>query len=134
MLAAIITLTADRKITRKHYIVPGGYEFVFRDRGHIRFDFKDSEREIDDDDGSKVNFFLRNLDFSVDESTKKLEEALLSDELVDIEEINVYTGEEGEDAEIHIESVNSFDFFIYKTNMNITIEFTPQILQKALEQ
>ena len=88
------TIQFDRPInTEKHYISPGGYEFVFSGK-KVRFDFLDYAGSVDKDSTS-LSFDVRNIDedYSEDMSTLNPTDLISLD---NIEEFFVYTGEDYE--------------------------------------
>ena len=92
-------LVMDREIEKnKHYISPGGYEFVFPTGEHVQFDFCTSYGYVNDDDMREVEFDLCDLDIdSFPEAIrliKLLEQCNTSD--IDIAEFYIYTGEDDE--------------------------------------
>ena len=109
-------LVMDREIKKdKHYISPGGYEFVFPTGEHVQFDFCASYGYVNDEDEREIEFDLCDLDIdSFPEAIqliKLLEQCDTSD--VNIAEFYIYTGEPDESE---INPIKVKDLMIYIDN------------------
>ena len=116
-----LKLRMDRPIEKDHIITPGSFEFMFDNNKLIRFDFTDSEKEIDENDPCVVSFKLRNIDMSYEDDFNKypnkitkmpcyfITDYIMNHNVTAINEIFAYTGENG-DPEINVAAVLDISF------------------------
>lgn len=104
------TIKMDRPIDKdKHIISPGGYALLFENETEpIRFDYTESDCQIDDSDPAIIHYNLSSLDDSYTDK-EKLTTWLKTKKIKEMTEFFVYTGETT-DPELNPISVLSVRF------------------------
>jgi len=122
-----MTLTMDRPIDKdKHYISPGGYEFIVNGQS-VQFDFCDSIGYICYFNPCKIEFVVKNLDLDSFPNAEILLRKENIEAISRIEEFFVYTGETDE-PEINVVSIDSVTFSC--DNWNDDVEIPKSILEE----
>lgn len=139
-MKAYITIKMDRPIERdRHYISPGGYAVTAAGK-YYEFDFCESYGWIDENDNTIIHFELRSEDMDEFPQIEELRKHL--NEITEINECFVYTGEDGdpeiapieliefiivdsgiEELEKDLESSDLVKCTVHKTNNDWTIDY-----------
>lgn len=105
-----VNVEMDRPFTEEHYVTPGGFNFTFNGTP-IQFDFTESTTLwISPYPRNCVHFELNQLDIqSFPESLVMTQEQTLRN-IDAVNEVFIYTGEKGEDPEIHLNRILDITF------------------------
>lgn len=116
VISMVLTLQMDRKVEKKHYIIPGSYELSWKDE-YIPFDFFASNINFIEND--LISFSVDNIDTTAFPGTnQKLTKDFLQN--CSISECYIYTGESEVEPEIHPVKICGWTF-LFSDGTTITL-------------